>query len=103
MVRVFCVLLAVFILSACGGGNVSTEPEQIPSREVIAEPEPDAAGQTAGAPSAEDFPEPEREKDTEPEQQGTQSAVQTDGVPVSGKSPEADHSEVSHLEKQQAH
>lgn len=102
MVRVFCAFLAVFILSACGGGNVSTEPEQIPSREVIAEPEPDAAGQTAGAPSAEDFPEPEREKDTEPEQQGTQSAVQTDGVPVSGKSPEADHSEVSHLEKQQA-
>ena len=102
MVRVFCVLLAVLFLSACGGGNVSTEPEQIPAREVIAEPETDAAGQTAGAPSAEDFPKPEQKKDTEPEQQGTQSAVQTDGVPVSGKSPEADHSEAIHPEKQEA-
>ncbi len=87
MVRIFCMLLVVFLLSACGGQPSSAEPAQIPSQEVSAKPQADAAGQPDQAPSPEEFPESETTEGTEPDQQETQAAEAVAQTPAPEEPP----------------
>lgn len=74
MVRGLCILLAIFMLSACGAVKVSAEPEQMQPQEMIAESETDSAGQEAESPLAEESRESEQVRDSESEQQEEQVA-----------------------------
>lgn len=73
MVRGLCILLAIFMLSACGAVKVSAEPEQMQPQEMIAESETDSAGQEAESPLAEESRESEQVRDSESEQQEEQA------------------------------
>lgn len=80
MVRVFCMLLAVLALSACGDGEVPAGPAPVPPQEVIAEPESDPAGQDE-VPAVENMPQPEQAESEEPGQQAARPAAPADPSP----------------------
>lgn len=80
MVRIFCMLLAVLALSACGGGEVPAGPGSVPPQEVIAEPEPDSTGQDE-VPAVENAPLPEQAESEESGQQAERPAAPADPSP----------------------
>lgn len=93
MVRGLCMLLAVFMLSACGAGQAPVSSGHVPSQEVIAEPAPDPAGQNGEASSTEA---------PASEQQEEQSAGPGDEAPSSGGPSGAEQPGGSRPEEQKA-
>lgn len=93
MVRGFCMLLAVFMLSACGAGQAPASSGHVPSQEVIAEPAPDPAGQNGEVSSTEAPASAQQEE---------QSAGPGDEAPSSGGPSGAEQPGGSRPEEQKA-